>query len=160
MALKTDRYEAVTDISYVMDQTAQRGGMACQQTAGSGAAMDQAVNVARYIAASPSCNMPLGILLNDVVNLDLTRQHLNFHKDEVQLGSKVTLLKQGWVVTNWIHPQVTITAGERIYVGTSGYLTNAIVDSVTHPYSVGRFDGTVDSDGYCKVWVNLPVATW
>ena len=159
MALKTDRFEAITDISYVMGATATRGGIACQYTAGSGAAMDQSANDARYIAI-PSGDMPVGILLNDVVNLDLTRQHLNFHKDEVQLGSKVTLLKEGWVITNTILPSVTISAGDRVYCGPSGFLTNAIIYSVTHPYSVGSFDNTVDSDGYVKVWIHLPVATW
>jgi len=159
MALKGDRYEAVTDISYVMGATATRGGVACRYTAGSGAALDQASNEARYMG-TPSGYAPLGILLNDVVNLNLTRQKVNPHKDEVQIGSKVTLLKQGWVVTNYVHPQASPSAGDRVYVHQSGYLTNAVVAQVTHPYSIGTFESGADADGYYKVWVNLPVATW
>jgi Arc/MetJ family transcription regulator len=44
--------------------------------------------------ALPSGKVPVGLLLNDMVNIDLTRQHLNQHKDEVQKGGKVTLLKR------------------------------------------------------------------
>ena len=91
MALKTDRYEFQTDISYFMNEAAERGGMASLSTGGSGAAMDQGVNLATY-ASTGSGKVPLGILLNDMVNIDLTRQHLNQYKNEVQKGSKVTLL--------------------------------------------------------------------
>lgn len=160
MALKSNRYEAVTDISYVANLVGSRGGFVCQYTAGSGAALDQSANEARYVAARASGYMPLGILLNDIVDLDLTKQHLNQHKDEVQKGSKITILKYGWVVTNMIHPQFTPSAGDRVYVHQSGLLCDDIVVNITHPYSVGSFEGTADPDGYYKVWINTPVATW
>ena len=38
--------------------------------------------------------------MNDVVNKDLTRTHLNQYKDEVQKGGKVTVMTRGWVVTS------------------------------------------------------------
>ena len=40
MALKPDRYEHRTDISYFMTDTAERGIVVVHDTAGSGAAMD------------------------------------------------------------------------------------------------------------------------
>lgn len=160
MALKADRYEAVTDISYVMNATATRGGVCCQLTAGSGAALDQAANEARYIAAGGSGYMPLGILLDDVVNYDLTKQHENWYRHQVQQGSKVSILRQGWVVTNMVHPQVAPSAGDRVFVHQSGLLTDAIVVNRTHPYSVGVFQSSKDADGYYKVAVNFPVVTY
>ena len=100
MALKSDRFEFQTDISFFYNEgTATRGGVVVHDTAGSGAAMDQGVNLVKYAAAT-SANVPVGVLLNDVVNKDLTRTHLNQHKDEVQKGGKVTVLRKGYVVTN------------------------------------------------------------
>ena len=42
MALKSDRVEAYTDISYFCNSTAERGGVAVHLTGGSGVAMDDA----------------------------------------------------------------------------------------------------------------------
>ena len=100
MALKADRYELQTDISFFYNAgTVTRGGVVVHGTAGSGAAMDQGVNLVEYKAAIAEGSVPVGILLNDVVNKDLTRTHLNQHKDEVQKGGKVTILRKGYVVT-------------------------------------------------------------
>jgi len=118
MALKADRLEFQTDISFFMNEVAERGGVACyDSTSGSGAAMDQGAALVTY-QANPSGKVPVGILMNDMVNVDLTRQILNPYKNEVQKGSKVTLLRKGWVVTNKV--QGTPTAGARVYVGQSG----------------------------------------
>ena len=67
-------------------------------TGGSGASMDNGSAVVTY-AALPSGKVPVGLLLNDMVNIDLTRQH-HQHKDEVQKGGKVTLAQKGTFVTN------------------------------------------------------------
>ena len=42
MALKADRNELDVDISYFMNETAEKGQIVCISTVGSGAAMDQA----------------------------------------------------------------------------------------------------------------------
>ena len=91
MALKPDRIEDYVDVSFFMNSVAERGGVAVHVTSGSGVSMDDASAVVAY-AASQSGTVPAGLLLNDVVNLDLTRQHINWHRDEVQVGSKVALL--------------------------------------------------------------------
>jgi hypothetical protein len=156
MALKADRHELATDISFFMDEVASRGGIACISTGGSGAALDQAGAKVSYVADASGA-VPAGLLLNDMVNLDLTRQHINWHKDEVQKGGKVTLLTQGNVVTNMIYPGDTPTAGGLAYVAHSGYIAAANKDSTLGQSSVvGRFISTKDEDGYVKVAVNLP----
>ena len=102
MALKADRHEESTDISYFYNAgTATRGGVVCLADLGlaSGAALDQGENLVAYTTAAAT-SVPVGILLNDVVNKDLTRTHINQHKDEVQQGGKVTVLTRGWVVTS------------------------------------------------------------
>jgi hypothetical protein len=158
MALKGDRYELETTIDFFMsDLTAERGGIASLSTAGSGAALDQSAALVTY-AAEQSGVRPMGVLLNDIVNIDQTRQHINFHKNEVQTGGKVTLLKKGWIVTNRIDPHATIAAGEPAYVGPSGYTSNTAVggDDPVGSKRLGQFDSIVDEDGYAKISVNIP----
>ena len=155
MALKSDRYELQTDISFFYNEgTATRGGVVVHDTAGSGAAMDQGVNLVKY-AAVTATSRPVGILLNDVVNKDLTRTHLNMHKDEVQKGGKVTVLRKGYVVTSNITG--TPAAGDPAYAChvTAG---NVRPDSPgsSGVLQVGRFMSSKDEDGYAKVEVNLP----
>ena len=150
MALKGDRNELDTEITYFMNETASRGVLVSVSTQGSGAAMDSASAVAT-VAADPSGKAPLGVLLNDVVNIDQTRQHLNWHKDEVQQGGKVTILFKGFVVTDKISG--TPTAGQLAYLAASG---NVSATQATGAPAVGRFLSTKDADGYAKVSVNLP----
>lgn len=151
MALKSDRFEFATDISFFMNETATRGGVVSLSTGGSGAAMDQSQALVTY-AATPSGKMPVGILLNDMVNLDLTRQHLNQYKNEVQKGSKVTILRKGYVVTSNI--QGTPAAGDSVYVAHSGNVANS--DVIGGGSVIGRFLSSKDQDGYAKVEINLP----
>ncbi len=155
MALKSDRYELQTDISFFYNEgTATRGGVVVHDTAGSGAAMDQGVNLVKY-AVVTGANVPVGILLNDVVNKDLTRTHLNQHKDEVQKGGKVTVLRKGYVVTNNITG--TPSAGDPAFAChvNSGNIRKDSPGS-SGVLQIGRFVSTKDEDGYAKVEVNLP----
>lgn len=151
MALKPDRIELLTDVSFFMNTTAERGGVvSVAVSGGSGVAMDDASAVVAY-AADPSGAKPLGLLMNDVVNLDLTRQHINWHKDEVQQGSKVTILRQGQVTTDQVVNGLTILGGTPAYLGPSGLLTTSSTNSV----QVGRFLSSYDLDGYVKVDINI-----
>jgi len=149
MALKSDRYELQTDISFFYNAgTATRGcAVVHDTTAGSGAAMDQGVNLVKKATSGN----PVGILLNDVVNKDLTRTHLNQHKDEVQKGGKVTVLRKGYVVTNAIDGSPV--AGSGAYLSGSSAGNISMVVSGT---KIGAFLSSKDEDGYCKVEVNLP----
>ena len=157
MALKADRHEFQTDISFFMDATGVRGGVVCHLAAGSGAAMDQGAQTVSMVAAVGPTNVPVGILLNDVVNKDLTRTHLNHFKDEVQKGGKVTILRKGWVVTNSIVG--TPGFGDVAYVDDAGNIGNHLYpadEQSSGNLAIGRFLSGKDEDGYCKVEVNLP----
>ena len=150
MALKSDRIELLTDVSFFMNTTATRGGVVSVNvaTSGLGVSMDDANAVVAYAAAA-SGSLPVGILLNDVVNIDLTKQHINWHKDEVQVGGKVTLLRNGQVTTNFLAG--TPAAGAKAYVGASGNIST----SSTKAVEIGQFLSATDADGYAKVSVNL-----
>ena len=157
MALKGDRYELQTDVSFFMNEVADRGGVVVLNNTPSGAAMDASNNVVTYIA-NPSGKVPMGILLNDMVNLDLTRQHINWHKDEIQKGGKVTVLRKGYVLTNKISTSGTPVAGNYAYVADSGLISTSVraleLDGGAQP--IGRFMTAKDADGYAKVEINLP----
>lgn len=150
MALKPDRIESLTDISFFMNTTAERGGVVSVVTGGSGVSMDDASAVVGY-AAVASGALPMGILLNDVVDLDLTRQHINWHKDEVQVGGKVTILRQGQVTTNYLVGDAVPAAGSGAYVGASGLVGTSSSNAV----KIGTFLSGKDADGYAKVSVNI-----
>ena len=150
MALKGDRHELDTEVTYFMNETASKGVVVSVSTQGSGSAMDSSSALAT-VAASASGAAALGVLLNDVVDIDQTRQHLNWHKDEVQKGSKVTILTKGFVVTDKISG--TPTAGQTAYLSASGLIKGT---QDTGAPAIGRFLSTKDADGYAKVAVNLP----
>ena len=159
MALKSDRSVLQTDISFFMNEAATRGGVAAISTGASGAAMDNGAAVVTY-AALPSGKVPVGLLLNDMVNIDLTRQHLNQHKDEVQKGGKVTLLQKGTVVTSNLEG-TDPSAGDAAFLAHSGNLSttdlsNDDTDADGSTRIVGRFLSGVDEDGYAKVYIDLP----
>ncbi len=155
MALKPDRHESRTDLSYFMNATAERGLIVIHNTGGSGAAMDTA-NATVAVPTVASGTNPAGLLLNDVVNLDLTRQHINQHQDEVQQGSKVLVLREGFVVTNQVSG--TPTVGAPAYYANDGRVTptapsdDLLTDDL---YRIGRFLGVTDSDGYVKVEIHI-----
>lgn len=159
MALKGARYELYTDIQWFMNEVATRGGIACISTAGSGASLDQAANLLTYPANSSGA-LPFGMLLNDMVNYDLTRQHINWHKDEVQQGGKITVGRRGWWTTNMVVG--TPAKGDKAILTSSGYITNLSAanfaagnfNRALNPL-VGEFQSTLDEDGYCEVAVQL-----
>ena len=172
MALRPDRnYTNEVDVSFFMNETGEKGEVLVFTSAGSGAAMDDATAIVTTPVTIISGKRVAGVLLNDVVNLDLTRTHINWHKDEVQLGGKVSLLRRGVIVTNVINTGTdavdTIAAGSPAYVGfgaiTSGGTSQGWASTVKPEddgqedilYRIGTFLSTKDSDGYAKLHVNI-----
>lgn len=153
MALKPFRRILDTDISFFMNHTAERGGVVCAVTAGSGNSLDQAVAAVGYSATS-SGKLPMGYLLNDVVNVDLSRYFLNKEKAETQLGGKVTLATVGVVETNMLKSGITFAVGNKAYLDTDGRITNVNTGSEASPY-IGKIESTKDSDGYLRVSFNF-----
>ena len=149
MALKGDRNELDTDISFFINETAEKGQFMSINTAGSGSAMDNS-NAVVTVAAEASGAKFAGILLNDVVNIDQSRYHINWQKDEVQQGGKVTLLRKGWVVTDQISG--TPTAGQDCYLADS--CNCSATQDGTAP-KIGQFLSTKNADGFAKVAVNV-----
>lgn len=143
-----------TNIQYFMNETATRGRIVIHATSGSGLgeALDDANTLVAVPSATGALGTPAGLLTNDVVNLDLTRTHINQHKDEVQLGNKVTVLQRGEVLTDVIYTGDTPSQGDAAYYRDSGELTTTQIGSTLQ---VGRFLSGKDSDGFAKVLINI-----
>ena len=149
MALRPDRNEHFTDLSFFLNETAERGIMVTAATQGSGAAMDD--SAAAVQVANATNEKPVGLLLNDVVNLDLTRQHINYAKDEVQQGGKVLLLRVGTVTTDQVSGSITM--GEAAHFMSDGTLASATGSSAS--IQIGRWLSKKDADGFAKVAINI-----
>lgn len=142
----------VTAITGPNSTRMERGGLVCATTGSSGpasgSAMDSSQALVEY-ATDPSGRVVRGVLLNDFVNIDLSRQILNPFKDEAQIGQKATLATRGTVVTNMI----AVGAGTgnmplTAYAGPSGTFTDS---ASTGCPAVGRFLTRKDADGFAKI---------
>jgi len=90
---------------------------------------------------------PVGLLLNDVVNVDLTRSHINWHNDEVQVGSKVSVMSIGEACVPVIgEPNVA----DPVYYTYEGQIT-----AEPHSEPIGRFLSRKDQDGYAKIKIDV-----
>ena len=149
MALKPDRIELPdgSRIKYFMNEVADRGCIVLLDAPG-GAGMDSP-DATVSLPAGPS-GAPAGVLMNDVVELNLTRQHINEQQDQVQVGNKVALLKRGLVRTNALKSGDTPEAGEAAHFHTDGEFT-----TTTTSDRVGTFVGPPDDEGYVEVEVNV-----
>ncbi len=165
MALKPDRSTEAVDVSYYINSITgpsttrmERGGILCADntlTPGSGGGMDSAGQAAQY-AANPSGLQALGILMNDFVNIDQSRQILNPYRDESQIGTKATILRRGFVVTNMLSSSQVATGNTMpviAYAGYSGTITNFNLSGLP---IIGQFQTKQDADGYAKVAIAIP----
>ena len=154
MALKGDRNVLETDISFFCNEAVEKGQVLCVSTEASGSAMDNSSALAA-LKAEASGNLEtkavLGVCLNDVVDIDQTREHINWHKDEVQKGGKVTIMTKGTIVTDQISG--TPTVGQVAYLADAGKIAGT--QDGDSP-AIGRFLSTKDANDFCKVAINLP----
>lgn len=150
MALRPNRAGTLCDVSFFVDTACEAGGFYSISTAGSGAALDQAGAVVAY-SATGSGAKPVGVNTLDVVNKDLTKTHLNFYNNEMQVGGKAHIQTNGWVNTNMIIG--TPTAGATAYLAASGNVSPTRTN--TGWPQVGYFLSTKDEDGYAKLQIQI-----
>lgn len=154
MALKMDRLVDATEVGYFCNSVLNRGVVVSVVTAGSGVALDSPTNICGANAVASGSN-PIGILLQDVVSIDLTRVPLNWYKDQTNVGNKVTILTKGWVVTNAVLG--TPSGGQLAQLAASGNIQAVPVGTASTLVApiVGRFRSGLDEAGYAKVYIDL-----
>lgn len=156
MALKPDRNILETDISLVCNDVHEKGKVLVYGAAASGAGVVEPGVCS--LVSNPSGYKVAGLSLANFVNIDQTRYHRNFHKDEQVIGEKAPLLRKGYVVTDQIASGTSPTAGSKAYLTSNGQLTptvSATGGEVATP-PVGEFATSKDENGYAKVYIELP----
>ena len=155
MALKPDRQIDANELGYYMNAVANPGVIASISTASSGQNLDSTANVA-VVAASSSGQAPLGVLLDEVVNLDLTRVPTNWHKSQANIGDKVSIMRRGWVVTDCLAGAPT--AGQHAVLASSGCI-EGVTDLNVHDHLlqpvIGHFVSGPDHLGFARVYIEL-----
>lgn len=157
MALKGERVVIETDITLTCPTVAERGVVLVHKTGGSGVALGASAGECDLVA-SASGQKVAGLLMNDVVDVDTTRYHLNFHKDERLVDQRVTLLRKGRVTTDEISG--TPAKGDTAYLTANGQVTPTLsaTGGLAATPKVGVFAGAKDEHGYATVDLNLPIA--
>lgn len=153
MALKPDRHLFYDDIRWFCNDVTERGVILVHSGSGaSGTSMDDTTNLVTLPGTgSVSGLSPAGLLLNDFVDIDESRFHINFQKDEMRVGSKAHLLKKGWVHTDQLKSGDTPYAGLPAYLGASGKVST----TSTNAARVGTFKGRKDSLGFVLLEVDI-----
>lgn len=153
MALKRYRKELAhdNDIRYYFNMVGDAGGMATVATGitGSGGMPGDPHYVATY-APNPSGQTPAGILMQEVINIDQTRFHINFQREQVPVNYKVCLNIGGEYSTNMV--LVAPTGRQPAYLAASG---NFSATQASGAPLVGEFLGAPDGDNYCVVRIKL-----
>jgi hypothetical protein len=157
MALKGDRIVLESDITQTCLSATQRGVVLCYSASGSGVGQGASAGTSDLFA-NPSGQIVAGLLMNDVVNVDLTRYHLNFHKLETLIGMRVELLRKGRITTDQISGNPSV--GNTAYLTASGQLTPTVSSTggLAATPKVGVFRTTKDENGFSSVDINLPIA--
>ena len=153
MSLKADRQIDSYELRYYLDEAASKGKIVSVNTAGSGISMDGVDNVAT-VAADSSGAKAIGMLLDEFVDIDQTRTHVNWHKHQAVKGDKASLARKGWVVTDQV---VNASAGTEAVLASSGQVTNKTLGSHNEAATptVGRFVTDKDESGYATLYVDL-----
>jgi hypothetical protein len=158
MALKGPRTIIETDNTLQCMSATERGVVLMISTAGSGVDLGDFAGQADLVG--PSGFEPAGLLLNDIVTIDETRFHRNWHQLVQTPGERSSLLRKGRVITNMIASGVSPAAGDTAYVTTSNKLTNTVSSTggIVATPKVGKFHSKKDENGYATVDINLPIA--
>jgi hypothetical protein len=146
MALGPNRQVFQTRIRYAMNEVAQRGGIVhASTTAGE----------VSYVAVSPTGGaLPLGILLDDVEDLNFDRHPEYLQRNVVDVGSVVGIANEGEFQTNMITG--TPSQGQPAYLHANGNVSpTQLSDGITSAPRVGTFLTGLDANGYAVVYVEL-----
>ena len=98
----------------------------------------------------PQVLCPIGIILQDVVNIDLMKSHINWNKYEVTQGSKVTILTKGDVTVK-MNKRLKLPHRQPIYADQK---TDSLTWRRVGP-KVGYVSYPQDQDGYVTIHVDF-----
>ena len=85
--------------------------------------------------------IPLGVSLNDVVDIDCTRAPINYHSDCTTLGGKISVMNRGTITTS---------VPSEVKAGDVALAYDGVINNKTG-IPVGIFLTSSDEDGFAKV---------
>ena len=146
MALGPNRQVFQTTIRYAMNAVAERGGIVSASTT--------AGEVEYRVVPTGSTVYPIGILLDDVEDLNFDRHPEYLQREVVDVGSVVGLANKGEFQTNLIVG--TPSQGQPAYLHPTGYIgATRLTDGVNPAPQIGVFRTAKDANGYATVLVDL-----
>jgi hypothetical protein len=168
MGLKGDREVLQTNIRYKIEagKDAERGIiLVASATDGTAAVPDTGNTVVgseglgQETITSNRCR-PVGLLLDDVENLDFTTRPQIWVRQVVARGGEVGVLTKGRVKVNLIDDGVEPAQGEIAYLAPSGYLSNVphvseVAQDGPSGIVVGYWESSKDADGYAHLYVDI-----
>lgn len=137
MSLRPLRQTEEVNIDFITPWTQERGG--CLSIVAS-----SGMYIAEY-SADPSGKFPMGIQLNDIEWMNLSRQyHRTFlgYTTDMPCGI-VGIGTQGDWITDWVHLIGSVSQGDAAYAGPSGMFTNS---SSFGGVRIGTFIGPLKED--------------
>ena len=147
MALLPDRKIETWDLTRKITTVCEPGQFVCHNNAGgSGASVGDTSGTVGVIAAASSNNKFAGVTEHPHVTLDTTKYDLNRLKHEQLVNRPVTLMTQGFVVTNQISGTPAI--GNDVFLAANGTVSPV---QVVGSQKVGKFESKLDEGGYAKV---------
>lgn len=158
MALKngslSHRHETTMD--YILNRAAEPGTVVV--ASGTAGVVDIMGGTAAEVGASGI--FPIGVLLNTRESFDYAKEWERVQYDTDDIGTVVTLLRRGEVVTNLVvsNAGTAIATGQPAYLAPNGRLGNAnlsVGSGNEQNQRVGQFMSAVDADGYAKVRIEL-----
>lgn len=155
--LKPTRNPLFDSVRYFVNTTGEAGAIVFAQTGapGPGQSLDSTNAVAQFVNATSSGRVAVGLALESVVNIDLSKQVLTREAEQVQVNSKCQIGIKGEWSTNRIVASAFGTGIQyptTLYAGASGLLTTVFNTGLP---VVGKAISAVDADGYAVVRIDL-----
>lgn len=137
MSLRANRYEEIVDIRHFLNEVAEIGSFVYTKEQKGSQPYDEATLI-------PNADF-IGVLLCNVVNIDLCRYSLNYYSGDTQVGGRVSILTKGWIVMR-LPGRCTYPIKHPVYINPKGKLS-----LIQWGRPIGRVMSTRDEDGFAKI---------
>jgi len=147
MALGPNRQVFQTTIDYAVNAAAVRGGILSYSTTAGEAEYD----------VDGSGALPIGILLDDVEDLNFDRHPEYLQRNVVDIGSVVGIANEGVFDTDAVVAGNTPAQGNPAYLHPGGEVSTVQLDDGLGSVSprVGTFRSSLDANGFVRLLVDL-----
>lgn len=158
--LKPIRNPLFDAVRYFINTTGEAGVIVFAQTGapGAGQSLDSTNSVVQVVNGNPSGRVPVGLLLESSVNIDLSKQEQSRSAEQVQINSKVHIGVKGEWSTNKIGASqfgTGVVYPTTVYAGPSGILFTTAGYAASGWPSVGKAISAADADGYATIRMDL-----